>query len=159
MRRITLHIAVVVAFALAMSAQQSGSKQDQSKSSSPAAAHSSEKHSAKTHTLTGCLSGPNSEGAYELTTGGQKIEVGGNDELKNHVGHEVTLTGNWASSAELGEKEAAEKSEKGEKGEKGEKAERHLKVSTIKMVAEKCSSPSASHSHKAKKSKAETPTT
>src|SRR5205085_1170155 len=60
--------------------------------------------------LTGCLSGPNDENAYMLKTkAGRSIEVGGKDDLKGHVGHEVTLTGEWArSGAEIGENEKAE---------------------------------------------------
>lgn len=102
-------------------------------------------------TLTGCLSGPNSEGAYELQRGSKKVEVGGNDELSKHVGHTVRLHGSWAKSgSEVGEKEEAsekgearggkeEASEKGEaKGGKEEKGERHFKVTAIDHVSESC---------------------
>src|SRR5436305_7604515 len=74
------------------------------------------------HTVTGCLSGPNSEGAFVLKpTKGRAFEVGGNDQLKSHVGHTVKLTGTWAKSgAEIGENETNEKVEKHENGEKNE---------------------------------------
>jgi len=92
--------------------------------------------------VTGCLSGPNAEGAYVLkTTKGRGFEVGGNDELKNHVGHEVKLTGSWAKSgAEIDENETGEKNvEKHETGEHEGVAERHFKVSNIHHVSDTCS--------------------
>lgn len=93
--------------------------------------------------LTGCLSGPNSEGAYELKSGKKEVEVGGLDDLSKHVGHKVRLHGAWAKSgSEIGEKEgneAAEKKEgKEEKGEKGEKGERHFKVASIDHLSDTC---------------------
>jgi hypothetical protein len=95
-------------------------------------------------TLTGCLSGPNEEGAYELKRGKRTVEVGGLDDLSKHVGHEVKLHGSWAKSgSEIGEKE-----EKGESAEKGggtkkgegaeEKGERHFKVTSIDHVSDTC---------------------
>ena len=90
--------------------------------------------------MTGCISGPNAEGAYELTSGKHKVELSGNnDELKNHVGHKVTVSGQWASASEMGETHAA-----AEKGEKSEKGEKHMKVDSIKMVSESCEKSSAS---------------
>ena len=83
-------------------------------------------------TITGCLKGPNSEGVYELTNKQEKstIEVGGNPELADHVGHTVKLTGEWVKSgAEIGEKEAAGKEEE---------SERHFKVSSVKHIAVGC---------------------
>jgi hypothetical protein len=90
-----------------------------------------------------------------LTNGRHKkgIEVGGNDDLKNHVGHEVKLTGMWAKSgAEIGENEAAEKNESAEKekAEKKEGMERHFKVSNIAMVSDTCKA-TASAGKKSKK--------
>ena len=98
------------------------------------------------HQVTGCLSGPNDEGVYTLTNGQytKGLEVGGNDELKNHVGHKVKLMGTWASAADIGEKEAA-----GEKKE-NEKAEKHLKVTSITHVADTCAAPSAKKGKKGK---------
>ena len=96
--------------------------------------------------VTGCLSGPNQEGAYVLKTAkGSGFEVGGNDELKNHVGHKVKLTGSWAKSgAEIGENESGEKNvEKHETGEHEGVAEKHFKVSTIHHVADTCSPTTA----------------
>ena len=102
-----------------------------------------EKKSGNSQTsVTGCLSGPNEEGAYVLKTAkGRGFEVGGNDELKNHVGHKVKLTGNWAKSgAEIGENESAEKNvEKHETAEHQGVAEKHFKVSDIHHVSDTCS--------------------
>lgn len=103
-------------------------------------------------TLTGCLSGPNDEGVYELKSGKRKVEVGGLDDLSKHVGHEVRLHGSWAKSgSEIGEKENAEKNEKeekGEKGEKSEKAERHFKVASIDHISDTCRAASPKKSSK-----------
>jgi hypothetical protein len=104
----------------------------------------------KEHTVTGCLSGPNDEGVYVLTNGRYKkgLEVGGNDELKNHVGHEVKLTGTWASEADMGAKESATAAKEG----KSEAKEKHMKVSKIDHIADSCTSAKASKG-KSKKEK------
>ena len=134
MRKITLHLVVVFAFAVAMSAQT-----DQSAPASPdTTKHSSHQHSGKAKTLTGCLSGPNEEGVYELTNGKHKTEVGGSDDLKAHVGHKVQVTGTWATGAEIGEKQG------NEAGEKPEKGEHHLKATSVKMISDTCQAASAS---------------
>lgn len=100
-------------------------------------------------TLSGCLSGPNEEGAYELHRGTKKVEVGGNDDLSKHVGHSVKLHGMWAKSgSEIGEKENAENGEA--KGAKEEKGERRLKVTSIDQVSDTCvtSGEMSGHHHK-----------
>jgi hypothetical protein len=95
--------------------------------------------------VTGCLSGPNDEGAYILKpTKGRAVEVGGNDQLKEHVGHTVRLTGNWVKSgAAIGENESAEKNEKSEGKEHHGVAERHFKVSDIHHISASCSQAGA----------------
>ena len=146
MRKFAFHLAVLLAFTLAAWSQQPASSDQQGSSSSQTSATPQDmgsaqqsapshhdKSSGKEHSVTGCLSGPNAEGVYELTSGKHKIDVGGNDELKNHVGHKVTVTGQWASAADIGATDAAEKSEKG-----AEKTEKHLKATSIKMVSESC---------------------
>ena len=92
--------------------------------------------------VTGCLSGPNAEGAYVLKSNkGRAFEVGGNDQLKQHVGHTVRLTGSWAKSgSEIGENESAEKNEKSERKEHHGVAERHFKVTDIQHISDSCSS-------------------
>lgn len=84
-------------------------------------------------TLTGCLSGPDAEGNYELQHGSKKVDVSGSDELKQHVGHTVKLHGTWAKASEAGEKEGAEKGEA-----KSEKGERHFQVSSLEQISETC---------------------
>lgn len=104
----------------------------------------------KSGTLTGCLSGPNDQGAYVLKSAHGPVEVGGSDELKQHVGHQVKLSGTWASSgSQVGEREEEnekssanakhEEAESAERHEKGEASERHFKVSNVTMVSDTCS--------------------
>ena len=104
----------------------------------------------KETTVKGCLSGPNTEGAYLLKTAkGHAFEVGGNDQLKSHVGHEVKLTGNWVKSGSaIGENESAEKNEKSEASEHRGVAERHFKVSDIQHIADSCSQGAATSTKK-----------
>jgi hypothetical protein len=102
---------------------------------------SPKKGAAGSATLTGCLSGPNDEGAYELKSGKREVEVGGLDDLSKHVGHKVRLHGAWTkSSAEIGEKENAESEAKEGKEEKGE---RHFKVASIDHVSDTCAAGAA----------------
>jgi hypothetical protein len=129
MYRTFLSIAVALALSTMMTAQtQSGE---------------SSKSESKSATLTGCLSGPNDEGAYELKSESRSVEVGGSDELKAHVGHEVKLTGSWArSGSEIGEteKESSAAGAKKEEAGKKEAGERHFKVSGVTMVSDTCTS-------------------
>ena len=89
--------------------------------------------------LTGCLSGPNDEGVYELKSGKKEVEVGGFDDLSKHVGHKVRLHGSWAKSgAAIGEKEnEANEAKEGKEG-KEEKGERHFKVASIDHLSDTC---------------------
>ena len=144
MRRILAVFTIVCAFTF-LSAAQTGSapgSTDQPKGGNAQAGsdeHAAHKKGGGGATLTGCLSGPNSEGAYELKSGKRTVEVGGLDDLSKHVGHEVKLHGSWAKSgSEIGEKEneAAEKKE-GKEG-KEEKGERHFKVTSIDHMKDSC---------------------
>ncbi len=163
MKKACLLAALILAFSVTMLAQESSSgSKDQGASGATTTTTSKEhaEHSksgmGKESTITGCLSGPNDEGAYVLTTkAGHKIETGGLDELKSHVGHEVKVTGTWASGKDIGENESAEKNEKGEKGEKGEKSEKgekHLKATAITHVSDTCSAASGKKSKSGKSS-------
>jgi len=158
MYRSFLTLLFVLAVAAALSAQSSSATQSGSTAQTQAQTHD------KSATLTGCLSGPNDEGAYMLKNGRHSVEVGGSDELKAHVGHEVKLSGSWArSGSAIGEREENESaehnhkaatSEAGEKAEantsgargagehhgKSEGSERHFKVSSVTMVADTCTS-------------------
>jgi hypothetical protein len=108
------------------------------------------------HQVTGCLSGPDAEGAYKLTNGHYKkgLEVGGNDELKNHVGHEVTLVGTWAKGSDIGENEKAES--KTEKAEEAVGMHKHFQVSEIKMKSETCTATATAGKNKKSKKSAST---
>lgn len=134
-----LLLVVIALFATFVWAQtgSSGSSQDQKTDTSTQAKKGTHKKGGET-TITGCLSGPNSEGAYVLKHGKKEVEVGGSDELSKHVGHEVKLHGTWAKSGEaIGEKEGAEKGEAKE-GKKGEAGERHFQVTSIDHVSDTC---------------------
>lgn len=101
-------------------------------------------------TLTGCLSGPNDEGVYELKSGKKEVEVGGLDDLSKHVGHKVSLHGSWTKNgADIGEKESAESKGKEEKGE------RHFKVASIDHLKDSCPAGTAEKSEHHKKGASE----
>ena len=143
MKKAILTLGLVLAFSLAMLAQAAPSE-SKSKSGKKAAAAAG----ATTTSISGCLSGPNDEGAYVLKNGRYRkgVEVGGSDNLKAHVGHKVKLTGTWAKSGtEIGEK--PEKTE--EKMEKAAGMERHFKVQKIDMIADTCTVPEAKSKSKA----------
>ena len=110
-------------------------------------------------TLTGCLSGPNDEGVYELKSGKKEVEVGGLDDLSKHVGHKVRLHGAWAKSgAEIGEKEnAASEAKEGKEGKEGkeEKGERHFKVASIDHLSDTCAAGAAEKGEHKKKGASE----
>lgn len=84
-------------------------------------------------TLTGCLSGPNAEGNYELQHGAKKVEVSSSEDLKPHVGHTVRLHGSYVKAAAMEKKEAAEKG-----AAKEEKGERHFKATSMEHVSDTC---------------------
>ena len=151
MRKSLFYLAFVMIFGLSAMAQSTSSKKAASKDSGKVKTE---------HQVTGCLSGPNAEGAYTLTNGRYKkgLEVGGSDALKDHVGHQVTLIGTWAKGSEIGENEKAES--KTEKAEEAVGMEKHFKVTDIKMISDKCKAAGATTStKKGKKAKAATPTT
>ncbi|HET9284709.1 MAG TPA: hypothetical protein VFR24_22390 [Candidatus Angelobacter sp.] len=148
MKRILAVLTAVFAFTF-LSAAQTGGASGSSGGQSGTADQTGTEHAAHKKggggTLTGCLSGPNDEGAYELKSGKRTVEVGGLDDLSKHVGHEVRLHGSWAKSgSEIGEKEGSEAAEKkgGEAAEKKggneEKAERHFKVASIDHISDTC---------------------
>jgi hypothetical protein len=97
-------------------------------------------------TLTGCLSGPNDEGVYELKSGKKEVEVGGLDDLSKHVGHKVRLHGSWTKNgSDIGEKESSESKGKEEKGE------RHFKVASIDHISDTCAAGAAEKGENHKK--------
>jgi len=132
MRRILAIFTIVFAFTL-LSAAQTGGASGSSGAQAGTDEHAAHKKGGGGATLTGCLSGPNGEGVYELKSGKRTVEVGGLEDLSKHVGNEVRLHGSWTKSgSEIGEKESAESKEKEEKGE------RHFKVASIDHVSDTC---------------------
>lgn len=147
MKRLCLLLTVLAAFAFTAMAQdaspsssssgQTTTKSSKSKSGDHAGMamdhqDSMGKSSGKGSTLTGCLSSSaNSEGMYTLSNAKNKkgVEVGPADKVKEHAGHQVSLTGKWSTAAEAGEK--AEATEK--------KGERHFEVDSVKHIAATCS--------------------
>jgi hypothetical protein len=81
---------------------------------------------AKTSTLIGCLSGPNSEGNYTLRsmTYRRGVEVLGPDDLKADSGAKVELTGSWVA----GEKANGRQS-------------RVFRVTMARLLAAECTPP------------------
>ena len=153
MRKSALYLAVITLFAgmaLAQAASDQGTAGKMSKDSGKAKTE---------HQVTGCLSGPDAEGAYKLTNGHYKkgLEVGGDDSLKDHVGHQVTLVGTWAKGKEIGENEKSES--KTEKAEEAVGMHKHFKVTEIKMISDKCEATAASAKHGKKAKKAANPST
>lgn len=162
MRKSVLCLAVTFVFSLGMMAQGTAaatSSSDQSSTQTTKSKHSANREGkVKTeHQVTGCLSGPDAEGAYKITNGHYKkgLEVGGSDELKNHVGHEVTLVGTWAKGSDIGENEKAES--KTEKTEEAVGMHKHFKVTDIKMKSETCTAMATTG--KTHKKKSASPTT
>jgi hypothetical protein len=150
MKKLGMLLALCFAFTLAMMAQDNMGSMGQSTTEQPTT--KTTKHhmkGAKEHTLTGCLSEGTSPGTYALSHGKHKTMVTGSDELKNHVGHEVKLTGMWEAGAmaEGSESAATETAEK-----KSGKEEHEFKVSNITHISDTCT---AAAGKKSKKSKSE----
>ncbi len=159
MKKLIFVIALSVAFSLTAVAQSdnssSGSSGSQGASSSqqgapPASSdmgagqaskktkekNASHAPSGKEASLTGCLNAPNEEGAYTLVNHRYKqgVVVGGNDELPKHVGHEVKLTGTWASAKDIGVDTGKEPQAGKQMGSKL----KHFKVDSIQHVSDMC---------------------
>ena len=79
-----------------------------------------------TATVTGCLH-QEKDGDFDLYTSSGEIELSGSGALKNHVGHEIKVTGKWVKEKE-----------EHEKAEHEEGSERHMQVSKIEMVSTTC---------------------
>ena len=80
-------------------------------------------------TVTGCLSGPDADDLYTLTSMQHRFGVGvvGGDELKKGVGAKVKLTGSWETLP-------------GAQGKPSD-ATRRFKATDITVMEEKCQSP------------------
>jgi hypothetical protein len=86
---------------------------------------------AKGTTLIGCLSGPNAEGKYVLTSMQHRtgIQVLGPDDLKNDSGSKVKLTGAWEASPQQQPQAKA-------------KEARRFQVTAIVVLSPHCTAPS-----------------
>jgi hypothetical protein len=86
---------------------------------------------AKGTTLIGCLSGPDADNFYTLTSMQHRtgVEVVGGDELKKGAGAKVKLTGSWEPLP-------------GSEGKKGD-ATRRFKATEVAVLEEKCQAPVA----------------
>jgi hypothetical protein len=84
---------------------------------------------AKGSTVTGCLTGPDADDHYTLTSMQHRtgVEVVGGEELKKGTGAKVKLTGSWEALP-------------GSEGKKGD-AVRLFKASEVVVVEEKCEVP------------------
>jgi hypothetical protein len=132
MKKVLAIFTMVFAFTI-LSAAQAGSAQTSAGDQATPKKASPKKGAAGSATLTGCLSGPNDEGVYELKSGKKEVEVGGLDDLTKHVGHKVRLHGSWTKNgSDIGEKESSESKSKEEKGE------RHFKVASIDHISDTC---------------------
>jgi hypothetical protein len=136
MKKVFAIFTIVFAFTILSAAQAgsaSGGAQTGAGDQATDKKAASKKGAAGSATLTGCLSGPNDEGVYELKSGKKEVEVGGLDDLSKHVGHKVSLHGSWAKTgSDIGEKESSESKGKEEKGE------RHFKVASINHISDTC---------------------
>jgi hypothetical protein len=144
MKKVLAFFTILFAFTLLSAAQtgstpgSTGSAQAGTGDQSMDKKGSTKKGSAGSATLTGCLSGPNDEGVYELKSSKKEVEVGGLDDLSKHVGHKVRLHGSWTKNgSDIGEKESSESKGKEEKGE------RHFKVASIDHISDTCASGAA----------------
>jgi hypothetical protein len=101
------------------------------------------KDAGKSTSLTGCLAGTSEEDVYELKTktGAQtgqtkKVEVRGQANLKEHVGHEVKLTGSWMEGSHRTSDAGAAGTEK--EAARTQTEDRHFMVTDIQHVADSC---------------------
>lgn len=86
--------------------------------------------------LVGCLAGPTNEGDYTLTPDrakdGVKVSGAAGVDLKSHVGHQVKLTGMWASTGTT----------MGQHAKTGGKIEQHFKATRVQQLAPTCEASS-----------------
>ncbi len=89
---------------------------------------------AKGPTLIGCLSGPDADGKFVLTSMQHRtgVQVLGPDDLKNNSGKKVKLTGAWEASPQA-------QTQSQTKG----KEERRFQVTVVEVLSQTCKAPSA----------------
>lgn len=86
---------------------------------------------AKATTLIGCLSGPNTEGKYTLTSMQHRtgVQVLGPDDLKHDASTKVKLTGSWEASPQ-------------QPAQANAKEARRFQVTEVEVLSQHCSVPS-----------------
>jgi len=126
--RIALYLAAIVALAAAPSAVQAGGDKSTSTSDKD-----------KATTLSGCLSTTGDSNVYRLKTKDKEVEIRGTDSLKDHVGHEVKLTGQWmAGTSSSSGSTSGSQTEGKETARTDGSIGRHFMVSNIEHVATTC---------------------
>jgi len=123
--RIALYLAAMVALAAAPTTvrAEGGDKS------------TSDKDKDKATTLSGCLATTGDSSLYRLKTKDKEVAIRGVDSLKDHVGHEVKLTGQWmAGTSSTSGSQTAGKETARTDGSIG----RHFMVSNIEHVATTC---------------------
>ncbi len=89
-------------------------------------------------TYTGCLAkgdGPNEFMLTNVNGGSEEYELIGGKDLKDHVGHKVEIEGKEISATQA---EKAEKASGATKAGEKEAAHEHLRVSSMRHIAETC---------------------
>lgn len=101
----------------------------------PALGLAHDDHKVAKYTVTGCLTGPTEDGTFMLRrVHAGDVQVGGLDELQDHVGQEVRLRGLWVKSgAQIGEKENAAAKVGNKIGTR-----RHFRPTDVDKIADSC---------------------
>jgi hypothetical protein len=82
-------------------------------------------------TFTGCLQSTPEEDIYVLKTPASDVEIRGISQLKDHLGHRVTVTGSWME----GRSDAS-----GKQKASTQDRDRHLAVTSVRQVSATCES-------------------
>jgi len=127
---------------LGVSAAQYGGGQTEKPKQDKSAA--SQKVSGKPHTMTGCLEKGTDEGMFRLTNvegnGPKTVELhaDASKKLAAHVGHKIAITGPDIDPKTL-KKGTTGKTDPGATATTGTSAEHHMRVNSLKMIANSCS--------------------
>ena len=140
MKKVLLALAVALTFTLAVAAQESSTQTTTTQTTTKSKTNKAKPMSSKEKTLTGCLAAGTEPDTFKLMEGKKSIEVTGQD-LSQHVGHEVKLTGSWEKEAEANAKKGKE-----------------FKVANIQHISDTCSATKSAGKMKMKsKSKTSSP--
>jgi hypothetical protein len=137
-----LHVGVFVTAlgmtTLGVAATQYGGGQEKPK---PDKSSAQQKSTAKPHTMTGCLEKGTEEGTFRLTnvegTGPKTVELhaDASKKLAAHVGHKIAITGPDVDPKTM-KKGTTGKADPGATDTSGE---HHMRVNSLKMIANSCS--------------------